>query len=333
MSRPEEILAAAGRGVIVSGKFNPKKQQVEDELDGDAAMSLHLLRLAGCEIGSPIFVHPGTKVGDLVRKYPGYLILDVGGVDGIKFYGDGSIVIDHHGASRAVTPCTARTLSDELGLTGSFKKTKGLKQALWFVHSADTNNLPQGAFGKSARTIVGLSRHFGPEQIITFFAKGNDLETVLSDSQLKKLGLTEVSKKQQAVVDTAFAAIDAAQKVETFSYSEGLKGVVVEGQVIGGSFAAYERGHEFFASFTPPSYAVNFPSPREEVVAVQKRLGEGKIIRGSMILCNETPTEHSLVSFLEAIEGTGNFRPCTCGSGYPVNSCPGPEPGKENYCG
>ena len=328
MNKAEKILAAARRGIVVSGKFNPRLQQVDPVLDGDAAMSLHLLKLEGCEVGETTFVHPGSKVDNLVREYPGQLVLDVGGIDGIKIYDNGSVVIDHHGEG-STAPCTAWNLADQLSLAfidGRYEVILGLEQALEFVHKQDTNQLPQGAFGKSARTILGLSRHFGPEKIVVFFAEGNNLETVLSNPQLEELGLTKVSEKQQAVVDTAFKTIDTARKVETY---EGLKGVVVEGQIIGGSFAAYERGYEFFASFTPPSYAVNFPAPRDEVAAVQKRLGEGKVIRGAMILCNETPTKHTLASFVEAIEGRGNFRPCNCGSGEPWTTCHAESP----YCG
>jgi len=318
-----KILAAAKRGIIVSGKFNPRTQQVDSVLDGDAAMSLHLLKIQGCEVGKTTFVHPGSKADDLVREYPGQLVLDVGGIDGIDVYDNSSVVIDHHGEG-STAPCTAWTLADQLGLAfidGRYEVIPGLEQALEFVHNADTNKLPQGSFGKSARTILGLSRYFGPEQVVAFFAEGNNLETVLSDSQLEELGLTEVSKKQQEIVDTALTTIQAAKEVEILSESLNLKGVVVEEQVIGGSFAAYERGYDFFASFTPPSWAVNFPAPQDEVVAMQRRLGEGKIIRGSMILCNETPTKHTLASFIEALEGRGNYRPCACGSGETWVSC------------
>jgi|GEM_PF-6199927 len=333
-----KILAAAKRGIIVSGKFNPRTQQVDSVLDGDAAMSLHLLKIQGCEVGKTTFVHPGSRADDLVREYPGQLVLDVGGIDGIEVYDNSSVVIDHHGEGSTAAAgdpgaehiCTAWQLADRLGLADPWHEVPGVIDAVQFIHDADTNKLPQGSFGKSARTILGLSRYFGPEQIIAFFAKSNDLETVLSDSQLEELGLTEVLKKQQEIVNAAFAVIHAAKEVEIPS-NEGLKlkGIVVEGQVIGGSFAAYERGYDFYASFTPPSWAVNFPAPRDEVVATQRRLGEGKVIRGSMILCNEIPTEHTLTSFVEAIEGSGNFRPCACRSGEPWTTCHAGSP----HCG
>jgi len=305
MNEETKILAAAGRGIIVSGKFNPRTQQVDPDLDGDAAMALYLLKLEGCKVGETTFVHPGSKADNLVREYPGQLILDVGGIGGIDVRDNGSVVIDHHDKD-STAPCTAWTLADQLGLAfidGRYEVIPGLEQALEFVHNADTNQLPQGAFGKSARTIIGLSRYFEPEQVVAFFAEGNNLETVLSDYQLEELGLTEVSQKQKEVVDTAFAAIDAAQKVWIFSCKEDLKGVVVDRRVIGGSFAAYERGYNFFASFTDSSFAVNFLAPYSEVAETQKRLGEGKVVRGSMILCNEASTKHSFASFVEAIKG------------------------------
>ncbi len=326
MAEKSGICAAANRGIVISGKFNPKSQKVDATLDGDAAMSLHLLKIAGCAVGEVHFVHPGMKISEIAEKFPGTLVLDVGGITGIKVYGD-NIVIDHHG-EEGNRICTAWLLAEALGLAytdGRSEEVPGLSQALEFVWKQDTNQLPAGSFSKSARTILGLARNFGPEKIISFFAEGNSLEAELSDAQLEKMGLAEVSKKQQAVVDAAFAAIDAAVKVET---NEGLKGVVVDGQVIGGSFAAYERGFNFFASFTPPSFAVNFPAPRPEVAKVQKRLGEGKIVRGSMILCNEIPTTHSLESFVEAIRGLQG-RPCNCDCGAGVM-----EPHERTpYCG
>ncbi len=310
------VYAAASRGVVVSGKFNSKTQRVDATLDGDAAMCLHLLKIAGCKTGEVHYVHPGMKITEIVEKFPGALVLDVGGITGIIYtdmrgdIGDprndpDTVVIDHHGED-GNRICTAWLLAEALGLAytdGRFEEVLGLSPALEFVWKQDTNQLPAGSFSKSARTILGLARSFGPEKIISFFAEGNNLETELSDAQLESLGLTEISRKQQKVVDDAFAAIDAAVKVET---CEGLKGVVVAGQVIGGSFAAYERGYNFFGSFTAPSYALNFPAPRPEVAAIQRRLGEGKIIRGSMILCNETPTAHTLESFVEAIKGASN---------------------------
>jgi hypothetical protein len=349
MVSKEQIVAAASRGIVVSGKFNPRTHEVDATLDGDAGMSLHLLKIAGCKIGEVHFVHPGMKISEIVEKFPGTLVLDVGGITSTSVLTDmrgdigdprnspDTVVIDHHGED-GNRICTAWLLAEAIELAymdGRFEEILGLSQALEFVWKQDTNQLPAGSFSKSARTILGLARNFGPEKIIAFFTEGNNLETELTDGQLESLGLTEVSRKQQKVVDDAFAAIDAAVKIETY---EGLKGVVVQGQLIGGSFAAYARGLDFFASFTPPSYAVNFAVPRKEVVAaVQKILGEGKIVRDSMILCNETPTAHSFESFVEAIRGTGNARPCTCGSGYPWVSCPGSaEEDKENphvYCG
>lgn len=318
MIEKESIVAAASRGVVVLGKFNPKNQKVDPALDGDAAMSLHLLKIAGCKTGEVHFVHPGMKIREIGEKFPGALILDVGGITGIRVLSDlrrdigdsrnspDMVVIDHHGEDGNRT-CTAWLLAEALDLAymdGRLEKVLGLSQALEFVWKQDTNQLPAGSFSKSARTILGLARNFGPEKIIAFFAEGNNLETKLTDGQLRSLGLTEVSKKQQKVIVDAFAAIDTAVKIET---CEGLKGVAVQGQVIGGSFATYERGYDIFASFTAPSFAVNFTAPQPEVAVVQKRLGEGKVVRGSMILCNETPTTHSFESFVEAINGRGNI--------------------------
>jgi len=319
MVSKESIFAAASRGIVVSGKFNPKTQELSPEFDGDSGMARHLLRIAGVKVKEIIFVHPGIGKHEAHALYRGRLVLDVGGITGIedrtsKESGLFAIIVDHHGEGGNRT-CTAWLLAEALGLAyidGRSEEILGLSQALEFVWKQDTNQLPAGAFSKSARTILGLARSFGPEKIIAFFAEGNNLETELTNSQLEKLGLTEVSKKQQSVVDDAFTAIDAAVKIET---CEGLKAVAVNEQVIGGSFAAYERGWNVFASFTAPSFAVNFPAPRPEVAAVHKRLGEGKIIRGSMILCNETPTAHSFESFVEAIRGGGSTRPCNCGSG------------------
>ncbi len=314
MVEKAQIVAAASRGIVVSGKFNPRTQSIDATLDGDAAMCLHLLKIAGCKAGEVHFVHPGMKVLEIVEKFPGALVLDVGGITGIRMYTDmrgdigdprnspDTVVIDHHGED-GNSICTAWLLAEELGLAcpdGLYEKVLGLSQALEFTWKQDTNQLPAGSFSRSARTILGLARSFGPEKIISFFAEGNNLETELTDNQLEKLGLVEVSKKQQAVVNTAFIAVDTGVRFET---CEGLKAIAVCGQVIGGSFAAYERGWDIFASFTAPSFAVNFPAPRPEVATVHKRLGEGKVVRRSMILCNETPTAHSFESFIEAIRG------------------------------
>lgn len=164
----------------------------------------------------------------------GLLNVDTGGHTGSRIDGD-TIVIDGDPANGIHS--AAAELADMEIETGN----SALKMPKQIIELADT--VPNKVSPLESRTALSLIRNTTGEQIFKI-AKLGLLDKALTDEQLKKYGLVEAQKNQQAIID------NAVEKVNKYmvELENGEKVVIAPEQILAGAQIAYELGANYYGS-------------------------------------------------------------------------------------
>ena len=193
--------------------------------DTDVKFALWLLKKAGLDIKDTVEV----PVGESAVK--NRINIDFGGIFGIKIPSrkevqtDKTIIIDHH-------PKMTKPIEEELNLTEEdypiLLKTSAsqmifegldsldlfpqeeretIKKTIEFISFMDNKNYPHQhnlkTFKESWRTVLGLYQYIPPDKLLEYFKKGKEPTEILSEKELKELGLIYKNKKTGEIINRA----------------------------------------------------------------------------------------------------------------------------------
>lgn len=284
--------------IFVSGKFDPIKQKVIPKFDLDAKMSLQFLRMAGVETQQLIWVSPLDNLEKINKDYrlKNDVLLDVGQVQGPFEFSENCVVFDHHHESSLQTDdCSAEQVVSyfKLPLNENHRKLLGL------IHTLDCepdNSLFR--YSDSWKIPILLVSRLNGEQILTLSDR-YDLSVLMTDEQLLESGLNESAQSKKKSLEKV---VESLKKAEEITTKEGEKILVIRHYRPSASFLTFEKGYSF-ASFTSPTWAINFREKKSYIPAIYERMNEGVLVRETMIIQNKGYTQYDYFSFVRKLKG------------------------------
>lgn len=185
--------------------YKENKVKLRKKPDTDGGTSVGLLKEAGFNIDNVEFIKPGEFL-------PGYINLDTGFKKGAvgdkKSY---TAWFDHHGGdiTREMLPATRWTYLF-LRALHFLGENEALNNLTRFVSQIDRAAFPgqEKVFNDSYKMILGLYKKIGFDKLYECFKSGKRPDDILSEDDLSKMGLVEVSKERKEKIENSIKEIN-----------------------------------------------------------------------------------------------------------------------------
>lgn len=247
------------------------------DLDGNS--SLGLLRMAGIKTENVKYLNHGSYE-------EGRINIDTGGFHGAIILKDGkfTVVIDHHSDESGRDSSATKFTYELLASLGLLEKQASLDRLVDFVTQMDNKSFPgaEKYYKNCWRNLFGLGDMINFKHLVDYFKAGRQPYEVLSEKDLKKMGLFDASQKRKDVVEKSLARLEKAREnglvVDSARYGEIL--VDINKQIFAGFDAARHIGCQTYVGWSPAENGFFVSS----VHPITDSFPQGKNIRGTMWL-------------------------------------------------
>lgn len=226
----------AVHGII--GKDNEGKLKILSYTDLDGRCALGLFKMAGFNTKDLEYTAPGEHIKgrfNLDNTFNYGIFLEDGGQT--------VFISDKTGRDGSTTKFTYEWLTS-LGL---LRKDKNLDALVRFVTMEDNKSHldenPEEHFKNSSRTILGLQRFVNFKQLLDYFKTDKVPTEILSEKELKKIGLEKRSQEQEKIIESSFRELKKMEEAGFIVPSGRYGKIVIDiGKKIRGGFDAV-RGY------------------------------------------------------------------------------------------
>lgn len=266
-------------GMLVRDSKNPSSRVVRARTDLDGRSSMGLFELAGMNTDDTKFLSPGDSE-------EGRINVDTGNKNGLEIENKGDTAyFDHHGPESGKDSSSAKYVYETLTKLGLLEKQPHLDQLMDFVTQVDNRFYPgeDKLYKDSWHTVLGLSRFIPFHKLEMYFKAGRMPNEILSEQDLKNLGLEKQSQDQKSIIERSEKRIkelgEQGYIVDSKKYGKVV--VDIEKTIPGGFEAVKADGAGVYIIWSPDNQSF-FLSSNGKPLDIN--LPQGKKIRETMWL-------------------------------------------------